>query len=80
MEKKSFDASLLPDLLKSLLHNLDPSVLEQLERLRESADPQALSQQFDQVLRLLHQNFGGDEGQALAQLWHGIMEMMKQQK
>lgn len=79
MEKKPFDANMLPDLIKSLLQSLDPALLEQLER-QKSMDPQALKQQLDQVLRLWQQNFGGAEGQALAQLWHGIMEMVKQQK
>lgn len=79
MEKKPFDASLLPDLIRGLLQRLDPAVLEQLER-QKNIDPQALKQQLDQLMRMWQQNFGGTEGQALAQLWHEIMEMAKQQK
>lgn len=80
MERVPLDANLLPDLLRGLLQNLDPSVIEQLEQLRNNVDPRALMQHFNQILQVLEQNLNSADSQAVAQLWSSLRELIKQQK
>lgn len=76
MEKLPWELGMLPESLRNLLQNIDPSTLEQL---RASIDPAAVAGFLSNAMDFMRQSLDEKDSQALNQLLASWMQLINQQ-
>lgn len=77
MEKLPIDPGSLPEPFKSLLQNLDPSMIKQMLSMY---DPATLSVMLSSMMSLLKDSFSQEQASALKEMLDSILHSMTQNK